>query len=87
MELHNYMEDLVVETLEKLLSERKDVCACKKCKLDMTALVLNKFPSKYALTEKGKVYTKLAQLELQLKVDIVKELTQAIERIKNNPRH
>jgi competence protein ComFB len=87
MELHNYMEDAVRENLERLLSERDDICKCEKCKLDIMALVLNKLPSKYVVTLKGRVYTKLSQLELQRKADIVKELTKAIEIVKNNPQH
>jgi competence protein ComFB len=51
------------------------------------ALVLNKLPSKYVVTLKGRVYTKLSELELQRKADIVKELTKAIEIVKNNPQH
>lgn len=87
MELHNYMEDLVLEILENLLSEKKDVCNCKKCRSDVTAIALNKLPPKYVVTEKGRVYAKLAQLQLQLRIDIVKELTKAIELVKSKPKH
>ncbi len=87
MELHNYMEDAVKENLERLLSERDDLCKCEKCKLDIMALALNKLPSKYVVTSKGRIYTRLSELELQRKADIVKELTKAIEIVKNNPQH
>lgn len=87
MEFYNYMEDLVVETLEELLSKRTDVCKCKICVLDIATLALNKLPPKYVVTQRGRVYTKLSELELQLKVDVIKGLTQAIEVVKNNPRH
>ncbi len=87
MEFHNYMEDIVEDTLEKLLSEREDVCKCERCKLDIIALALNRLPPKYVVTQKGRIYTKLAELELQLKADVVKEITKAIEIVKKNPQH
>lgn len=87
MEIHNYMEDMVAEILENLLSERNDLCRCKKCKQDMIALTLNKLPCKYIVTEKGRLYTKLTELELQLKVDIIKELIKAMNIVKANPQH
>lgn len=87
MEFHNYMEDLVLDVLEDLLSKRDDVCACEKCKLDMATFALNKLPPKYVVTHKGRIYTKLAELEIQVKADIVKEVTKGIEKVKSKPQH
>ena len=86
MELHNYMEDIVSNNLNLLL-EKEDMCKCEKCRLDIMALALNRLPSKYVVTQKGHVYAKLAELELQLKADIIRELTRAIEIVKKNPQH
>jgi len=86
MELHNYMEDIVLNNLNLLL-EKEDMCKCEKCRLDIMALALNRLPSKYVVTQKGHVYAKLAELELQLKADIIRELTRAIEIVKKNPQH
>lgn len=87
MDLHNYTEDIVNEVLEDLISERTGICTCKKCMLDMAAVALNNLPAKYVVTEKGRVYAKLAEAKLQLKVDILKEVTKAIDIVKNNPKH
>jgi len=87
MEYHNYMEDVVFDLLQKLLSEREDICKCDRCKLDMVALVLNKVPPKYVVTQKGSVYTRLKELELQSRVDTLREFTKAIEIVKNKPNH
>jgi competence protein ComFB len=81
------MEDIVLDALEELLSERNDICKCEKCKFDITAITLNRLPSKYVVTPRGRVYTKLSELELQKRTDIIKELTKAIEIVKNNPQH
>ncbi|HDN86035.1 MAG: competence protein ComFB [Candidatus Omnitrophota bacterium] len=87
MECHNYMEDIVRNTLENLLSKRNDVCKCEKCTLDMMALALNNLPPKYVVTDKGRVYTKIAELELQLRTDVVREITKAIDKVKKAPQH
>ncbi len=86
MEFHNYMEDIVLNNLNLLL-EKEDMCKCEKCRLDIMALALNRLPSKYVVTQKGHVYAKLAELELQLKADVIRELTRAIEIVKKNPQH
>ena len=87
MKLHNYMEDIVYSTLDSLFAQRDDVCKCEKCKLDIVSLALNKLPTKYVVTDKGRIYTKLAELELQLRADIVRELTRAIDIVRNKPQH
>ena len=87
MKFHNYMEDVVFDLLDKLLSERDDLCKCERCKLDIAALVLNKQPPKYVVTQKGSVYTRLGELELQFRVDTIREFTNAIKIVKNKPNH
>ena len=87
MKFHNYMEDVVFDALEKVLLGRDDICKCERCKWDLVALTLNKLPSKYVVTQKGSVYTRLAELELQFKVDIVRELAVAMEIVRDKPNH
>jgi len=80
------MEDVVLNSLNLIL-EKEEMCKCEKCKLDIMALALNRLPPKYVVTEKGRIYTKLAELELQFKADVIRELTKAVEVVKNNPQH
>jgi len=87
MNIQNYMEDVVQEELELLLSERNDICKCQKCKFDMMVWTLNRLPAKYVITNKGRLYTKLKEQEIQFKTDVVKELTKAIEYVGKNPQH
>lgn len=87
MEIHNYMEDVVMSVVENTLSKAEDICNCQKCKLDIAALALNKLPPKYIVTQKGRVYTKLAELQLQAMADVTREVTKAIEIVKKNPHH
>jgi len=81
------MEDLVKAELERLIAKRDDICKCSRCKLDIIALTLNKFLSKYVVTQKGMAYTRLLDLQLQVKADIVKEITKAIATVKSKPQH
>ncbi|MFH1248392.1 MAG: late competence development ComFB family protein [Candidatus Omnitrophota bacterium] len=87
MEIHNYMEDMVSDSLEELLSQKEDVCKCQKCKLDMMVWALNRLSPKYVVSDKGRFYTKLDGEEIQFKTDVVRELTKAMLNVSKNPRH
>jgi len=87
MKIQNYMEDVVHDELELLLAERDDVCKCNKCQMDMMVWALNRLPPKYVITDRGRLYTKLKEQEVQFKADVVQELTKAIEFVRKNPKH
>ena len=87
MELHNLMEDEVVYTVNKLLKDKEDICTCDRCKLDIAAIALNNLEPKYVVTEKGSLYGKLDTLDIQFDVDLVKEVTKAIEIVGDKPHH
>ncbi|MFA6384279.1 MAG: late competence development ComFB family protein [Candidatus Omnitrophota bacterium] len=87
MKIQNYMEDVVQDELEILLSERDDICKCQKCKYDIMVMALNRLPTKYVITNRGRLYTKLSEQEAQFKADVVKELTMAITKVSRNPQH
>lgn len=87
MGLHNYMEDIVKDAVDSLLPDMKDMCTCKKCVLDIIALSLNKLSPKYVVTQKGRVYTKLNELALQSRADVIREVTKAMKVVKNRPQH
>ncbi|SCG83300.1 hypothetical protein DW1_1730 [Proteiniborus sp. DW1] len=87
MELHNYMEDAVSKNIDRILDRYKNVCKCNKCKLDITAIALNNLPPRYTVTEKGKLFTKVRELEPQYEVDIIREITKAIKIVSTQPHH
>jgi competence protein ComFB len=87
MKIQNYMEDVVQDELELLLSERDDICKCQKCKYDMMVMALNRLPPQYVITNRGRLYTKLSEQEAQFKADVVKELTKAITKVSRAPQH
>jgi len=86
MELKNYMEEAVKDTLDSVLKDL-DVCKCEKCKLDIMALTLNNLPPKYYDTERGELYTKINELKRQLEVDIISKITQAAYFVNEHKHH
>ncbi|MFC1592417.1 late competence development ComFB family protein [Candidatus Omnitrophota bacterium] len=89
MELHNYMEDIVKDTLDSMLSgsEMKHICKCQKCQYDIMAWALNRLPPKYFASDKGRLFTKLQEVEVQFRTDVIKELTNAMTIINLKPQH
>lgn len=87
MEVHNLMEDLLLEVLDKTLEDIPDFCKCNYCRNDIIALVLNNMQPKYVATDKGYVYSRAEYLTFQAKTDIVKQITNAVEIVRKNPRH
>ena len=86
-ELKNYMEMVVKEIVDKLLLTRKDICNCDHCRMDITAIVLNRLPARYIVTDKGRIMTKLKETEIQFQVDVLREIVRALEIVKKNYRH
>ncbi|SDY48041.1 competence protein ComFB [Proteiniborus ethanoligenes] len=88
MELYNYMEEVVYRYVDEVLKKfDNEVCKCEKCRLDIIALALNNLPPRYTVTEKGKLFTKVKEMESQYGVDIIREITKAIEVVSKKPRH
>lgn len=87
MQLYNYCEVLVLRVLDDILKDNTDLCNCNKCKLDIAAIALNNLKPRYVVTEKGELYTKVDEMETQYIADIIKEITKAIEIVKQDPRH
>ena len=88
MKVLNYMEEMVSDELEKLLAEKiGNACQCQRCKLDVMSWALNRLPPQYVVSEKGRIYTKLNELRIQFRVDVIRELTKAIFYVSKNPHH
>jgi competence protein ComFB len=88
MQLVNFMEEIVKKTLDDLLQEPSYsyLNLDDKAKLDILAYALNHLPPRYAVTEKGLLFTRLNEFKQQFTTDIVVELTKAIKRVEANPR-
>ncbi len=87
MEAKNFMEKEVLRIIDKLLQDNPNMCNCEKCRADMAAIALNNLPPKYIVTEKGELYSKLQEMETQFEVDIIREVSKAIEKVAREPHH
>lgn len=87
MELKNYMENLVWQYLDEVLTAHPDACHCEHCRYDIAALTLNFLPPRYVVTSQGQTWAKVNQLNQQFYVDIVSALSNAITIVKSRPHH
>lgn len=87
--LNNITEEVVLETLEKMLQreEFKDVCKDEDCLLDMASYALNRLPAKYVVSSRGEVFSKTEELEQQHSVDVLSVVTRAIKVVSENEHH
>ncbi|MCL2854246.1 MAG: late competence development ComFB family protein [Defluviitaleaceae bacterium] len=86
LDIRNYMEDCVLDLLGPVL-ENLSSCQCDNCALDIMAIALNSLPTKYVVTKKGELYTKLSSLQNQSDVDIITAIAKASVIVSRNPRH
>ena len=87
MKIKNYLEVIVEDQVNKLLRDKKDICKCEQCRLDMITLALNHLPPRYVVSERGHIHTKLDELGSQFQADVVREVLKAIKQISKRPRH
>ena len=87
MHLKNYMEDLVWERLDEVMSSQPEMCRCERCRYDVASLALNFLPSRYVVTATGETYTRVKSLETQFIVDIISAISRAMVVVQAKPRH
>lgn len=87
MELHNYIEKVVREVLDEMLSRKNDICKCEKCRLDMMAIALNNLPPQYYVSDKGEVFSKLMSTYADMRTKVLTEVTKAIMQVEKQPFH
>jgi competence protein ComFB len=84
--IHNATEDVVKHAVEKRMS-KGDICDCENCRLDVMAIMLNKLPTHYAVSDAGALYGRVKAIDFQPSVDITIAMTEAIELVNQRPRH
>ncbi len=87
MIIKNYMEDLVWQTLEKILAVNPLVCHCDRWRHDIAAFALNSLPPKYIVSRKGETFTRIRMMEMQFSTDIITAISRAIEVVGSKPNH
>jgi competence protein ComFB len=87
MEVKNYMETLVWNEVDRIISRHRGACNCDKCRYDIVALALNFLPPHYVVNAKGETFTKVKGLEQQFSVDILTAVSNAIKIVNSQPHH
>lgn len=85
--LKNHMEILIENHLPALIKDTSHIQNCEKCMNDVQAIALNHLKPMYIMSDKGMIYSKLKELDLQFQSDIIRELVQAIALVERQPRH
>lgn len=83
----NYMEDIVDIIVPNIVNEHANICNCENCLEDIKAITLNHLKPFYVATEKGRIYTKVNELVVQFRTDVIKEVVLAMDVVSKNPRH
>lgn len=83
----NYMEIVVDDILENVLRDHKLDCNCETCMDDIKALTLNNLKPMYVASNKGLMYNKLNELNMQFKADIMCQIMNAIKKVESKPSH
>lgn len=87
MQLKNYMEIAVEHVLPNLLNAFPNFCRCEHCMMDIKAIALNKLKPHYIVTDKGEMFTKVQEMNIQFEADVMKALIDAIAIVGSSPRH
>lgn len=91
MEIHNVMEDLVLETVDELFSELPEeqfpLIRCHQCRLDVACYVLNRIQPHYLISGRGLVHFENDYHQrVQKKADLVALVKEGVHKIHNNRR-
>ncbi|CCO07105.1 late competence development ComFB family protein [Desulforamulus hydrothermalis] len=89
--IRNYIElaveQMLDDVLKKYAEKNPDTCTCPRCRLDVMAIALNNLPTRYVVTDEGGIYTKVAMEQVGGRAEIIAAILNAIQIVKNNPRH
>ena len=85
--MKNYMEIIVGDVLEDMLTKRELKCDCERCVEDIKAITLNSLKPMYVVSDKGIVYNMLSEMDIQFRADVIRQITIAIGKVENTPRH
>jgi competence protein ComFB len=87
MSVTNIMESIVEEIFQTFQLNYALKCNCNQCKDDILSLTLNRIPPKYVSSSKGGVYVRTYFMNEQSRMDILKEIANAVTIVEKNPHH
>lgn len=85
LQVHNFMEDMVLERLDHTLNVLNG-CGCERCKKDILAIALNQLPSAYAVIQGDTTHYR-KKLKGHYEIKVTSALIRAVQEVKKHPRH
>ncbi|MDR2943224.1 MAG: late competence development ComFB family protein [Treponema sp.] len=85
--LKNEAEVLVIREMENQLKKETDMCLCNECVVDIAAIALNSVKPLYRFSLLGTLYASQAMTEQSYADSVKKAVSEAIQKVKNNPAH
>lgn len=86
LELINLIEDVVSHTIDDV-KKYHDFCTCPQCRLDISAIALNKIPPRYVVSSRGASYGRAEMLAMQKELDVLALVLEAVRLVQKSPRH
>jgi competence protein ComFB len=88
MGLHNFMEDIVSQYLEEILTQKIDICKCQQCREDMACYALNKVKPMYLVSSRGIIHTQnKKRLNYQDEIDVYSIVSESVNVVSKTKRH
>ena len=92
MNIHNQMQDLVVDLVTEIfdaekIAKKRSFCVCTQCRLDVSCYVLNRVQPRYVISERGVAHTESRYTQhIQENADIATLVHEGIERVSSSKR-
>ena len=83
----NIMEMVVDEQFPVVMQNFPGACCCKQCLSDIKALALNNLKPHYVSSDRGNLFERINTSDMIVKVDVLRAMTEAAEKVTRNPRH
>lgn len=83
----NVMERLVDDQFPTIMAKFPGACCCRQCLADIKALTLNNVRPRYVSTDRGDLFERVKTSDMLVKVDVLRAMTEAAEKVINNCRH
>jgi len=87
MRPHNFVEEAVFETTERLAGADRDFCGCERCMSDVEAHALAHLSPAYASSKEGAAVTRIVTHRPAEHAEVTVKVTEAISIVKAHPRH
>lgn len=83
----NVVERLIDEQFPIVMKKFPDACCCSQCLSDIKALALNGIKPRYVSTDRGDLFERVHISDMMVKVEALRAMTEAVEKVSRNPRH